>query len=538
MSEYIIQPWGTAEQDFEDVPAELTELAKQVMRNYDMKVNNMVMITSKPDKGGAIWQIDTNKGMRSLKVLHRSPERSMFSVGAQEYLVNQGARVPKLIRSKSGKNCVKAGGKLWIVTDWIDLTPADQTTIDGFAQLCYGLGEFHHHSKGYFPPFGSKFSSRLHNYPKQYQKVATKIGWFRELARVYPETPASRTLLKLVDKYEHQAIKALERLNTTSYYSLIAKGEQYWGLAHQDYGFSNGQIGPKGVWIIDLDGVSFDLPIRDLRKLVTSSMEDKGTWDVNWMNGMIHAYNQANPISPQLFNVFLTDMMLPNEFYKHVKEIIFNPEMSMNEELLTLLSNIESQDATKWTTLQQLGKDWRIGGKYIPRNWREIFKRKYPEKYAKKDADMQDNLWEEQTQQQQQQQHIFREEKNKASKKYKQTNPKKLKDLKKMKERRLERLKERELKKYKKTNPKKLKDLKKVRERKLKKLKEKNLTRYKKNKVNKATIELPALQKPAVQKKLKKKIINGNRIRLKSTPTLFAEKRIKTVNSLQRNGRV
>jgi spore coat protein SA len=382
-SEYIIQPWGTAEQDTEDVPIELTNLAKKVATQYDMKLNSLEMITSKPDKGGAIWRIDTNKGMRSLKVLHRTPERSLFSVGAQEYLVNQGARVPKLIPAKSGKNYVEAGGKLWIVTDWIDLTPADQTTIEGFGMLCYGLGEFHQHSKGYVPPFGSKFSSRLHNYPKQYEKMATKINWFRELARAYPEMPASRMLFLMVDKYERQAIKALERLNTTPYYELIAKGEQHWGLAHQDYGFSNGQLGPKGVWIIDLDGVSFDLPIRDLRKLVTSSMEDKGVWDVEWMNGMIQAYHQANPISPQLFEVFLTDMMLPNEFYKHVKEIIFSPTTLMNEQLEALLTNIESQDATKWTALQQLSKEWKVGGKNIP-NWEKFSRENAPAKRFRK----------------------------------------------------------------------------------------------------------------------------------------------------------
>jgi CotS family spore coat protein len=382
MGQYIIQPWGTAEQDLEDVPAELTQLAKKVTTQYDLKLLGMHMITSKPDKGGAIWRIDTNKGQRSLKVLHRTPERSLFSVGAQEYLVNKGARVPKLIPSKSGNNYVEAGGKLWIVTDWIDLTPASQLDIKGFGMICYGLGEFHQHSKGYIPPFGAKFSSRLHAYPRQYQKMATKINWFRELARAYPEMPASRMLYLMVDKYERQAIRALESLNNSPYYQLVTKGEPHWGLAHQDYGFSNGQLGPKGVWIIDLDGVSYDLPIRDLRKLVTSSMEDKGVWDVNWMNEMIQAYHQANPIDPDLFQVFLIDMMLPNEFYKHVKEIIYSPTTLMNHELEALLTNIENLDATKWKALQQLSKEWKVGGKNIP-NWEKITKENAPAKRRK-----------------------------------------------------------------------------------------------------------------------------------------------------------
>ncbi len=373
MSEYIIQPWGTAEQEMETVPEELTNLAQKVAAQYNQKVKNMLMVTSKPDKGGAIWRIDTNKGPRSLKVLHRTPERSLFSVRAQEYLVKQGARVPKLIPAKSGETFVEAGGKLWIVTDWVDITPASQVDIKGFGMLCYGLGEFHNHSKGYETPFGAKHSSRLHGYPRIYQKMATKIGWFRELAKSYPEMPASRMLLLMVDKYEKQAIRALESLNNSPYHELIAKGDSFWGLAHQDYGFSNGQIGPGGIWIIDLDGVSFDLPIRDLRKLVTSSMEDKGVWDVGWMNGMIQAYHQANPIDPKLFEVFLIDMMLPNEFYKHVKEIIYSPTTLMNDELATFLGRIEDLDSTKWTALKQLSSDWKVGGKGIP-NWGKIIK--------------------------------------------------------------------------------------------------------------------------------------------------------------------
>lgn len=89
---------------------------------------------------------------------------------------------------------------------------------------------------------------------------------------------------------------------------------------HQDYGWSNGQEGPGGIWIIDLDGVSYDLGIRDLRKLITSTMDDFGVWETSWMKGMIEAYHAACPIEPELFEVLLIDMSLPNEFYKNVKE--------------------------------------------------------------------------------------------------------------------------------------------------------------------------------------------------------------------------
>jgi hypothetical protein len=92
MEQYVIKPWDTrvgsepAPVDWDmSVPPEVDEIAEQVMKQYDMSVSARTLITSKPDKGGAIWRIETNKGPRSLKVLHRTPERSLFSVGFQEY---------------------------------------------------------------------------------------------------------------------------------------------------------------------------------------------------------------------------------------------------------------------------------------------------------------------------------------------------------------------------------------------------------------------------------------------------------------------
>jgi CotS family spore coat protein len=338
------------------VPPEIEAMAQTVMAMYDMSVSGIQVITTKPDKGGAIWRIETNKGPRSLKLLHRESARSLFSVGAQAYLVSQGARVPALVPSLTGENYVLVEGRLWIVTDWVEpLVPASKVDLAGAQALCYGLGEFHRLSQGYVPPAGAKLATRLRRWPKTYQKCLNKIGWFRQIARAYPEMPASTTLLSMVDLFEQQAKDAITRLQASGYGELIARGDPAWGIVHQDYGFSNGQIGTGGVWIIDLDGVAHDLPIRDLRKLITSTMDDFGTWDLTWIRGMIDAYQQANPIEPALYEVLLIDMSLPNEFYKHVAEIVFEPTLTLTTELDTLLKRLIETDKSKWMALAELG---------------------------------------------------------------------------------------------------------------------------------------------------------------------------------------
>jgi len=352
---------GTAEE--EEAPADLTvppELeaeAHEAMKHWDMRVTGMQVMATKPEKGGAIWRIETNRGPRSLKRLHRPPARSLFSIGLQDYVVRQGARVPKLIPTRNGKLFAEIQGRLWIVTEWIEGLTQAPKDLEGAKILCYGLGEFHRHSRGYEPPPGAEVASRLHRWPRTYRKMATKMGWFREVARLYPDAPASATVLALVDRFEEQARRALARLEASPYARLAARGGPAWGVVHQDYGWSNGQIGPGGVWIIDLDGVAYDLPIRDLRKLITSTMDDMGVWDPAWMRAMIEAYHEANPIEPDLYQVLLIDMSLPNEFYKHVKDMLMDPLTFLSPELDQLLQRLVAAEETKWKALKELGLD-------------------------------------------------------------------------------------------------------------------------------------------------------------------------------------
>lgn len=365
MEQYQIVPWDdllTEESSGinleQYVPPELEQLAYEVCKSYAMDVKSMTLITSKPDKGGAIWRIETNHGPRSLKVLHRTPQRSLFSVGAQEYVVKNGARVPGIILAKDGANSVVAGGKLWIVTDWIDtLTQVAKIDLDGAMTLCHGLGEFHQWSKGYIPPMEAGKSSRIFKWESQYQKIMTKIGWFRHIANAYPDTTASPHLFSVLDMFENQAKEIFARFQASAYQKMIRKGEAHWGLAHQDYGWSNGQMGPGGIWVIDLDGVAYDLPIRDLRKIITSTMDDMGAWDLAWIRGVIDAYHRANPLDQETFELLWIDMAFPNEFYKHTKEVVFNPVEFMNTELDAILDRVVATEANKWEVLRELEKD-------------------------------------------------------------------------------------------------------------------------------------------------------------------------------------
>ncbi|MED1205775.1 CotS family spore coat protein [Heyndrickxia acidicola] len=361
MENTTIQPWDTEENVHEFyIPQYIEKMAHDVLQKYDLHVKTMEVVTTKSDKGGAIWKLETDKGPKSLKLLHRRPSRSLFSLGAQEYLVDvQKAKVPPIVKTINGENFVEAGGKLWFVAEWIESLFPVSKDLEGAKKLCFALGEFHHLSKGFTPPPQAEVASRLDKWPQSFDKVLRKMDWFRNIAHAYHDMPASPYLLEVIETFEEQAKESIRKLQESSYFELMKKGNAYWGLVHQDYGWSNGQMGADGMWIIDLDGVAFDLPIRDLRKLISGTMADLFHWDANWVMEMIQAYHEANPISPKLYDLLMIDLSMPNEFYKNIKEVIFEPELFLTEPTIQLIQTIVSTDESKWPVLEQIRGEWK-----------------------------------------------------------------------------------------------------------------------------------------------------------------------------------
>lgn len=344
----------------EGVPPELEKTAKGVLAQYKIEAKVMMVVATKPEKGGAIWYVKAKKGSYSLKVLHRTPERSLFSIAAQDYLVKKKARVPALVPDKNGRLYVEKNGKLWIVCQWIDSLHQASKDLKGAQAICYGLGEFHRLSRGYIPPAEAEYSSRLTRWPDYYERIITKLGWVKSLAQAYRDTPAGPALLSAVELFLPQAQEGLNRLRQSPYAALTARGDRYWGLAHQDYGWGNAQLGPGGVWVIDLDGVAFDLPIRDLRKLITSTMKDEEEWNLPLIKAMISAYHKANPIEPGLYEVFLIDLAMPNEFYQFIKPVFYEPVVFLNKETKKELEKMVRREKGKQAALRALS-EWKVG---------------------------------------------------------------------------------------------------------------------------------------------------------------------------------
>lgn len=357
----LIEPWVEEELPIGTlVPEYIEKIALDVVKHYDFSLSSMEVMATKPERGGAIWKIETSKGPKSLKLLHRRPLRSLFVLEVQDYLVKEKkARIPAIVRTKDGEMHVMAGGKVWFVAEWIEeLTPV-QEDLEGLKMLCRSMADFNMLTRGLVPSKDVDYKVKIHKWPKKYKKIVDKLGWFRNIANAYRDMPASPLILDVIDEFQEDAKRAYERLITSpEYRSLVAKGPFYWGLVHQDFGFSNSQMGPGGMWVIDLDGIAYDFPIRDLRKLISSTMADKSSWDVETVREMIKAFHEQNPISKEMYELLLIDLSLPNDFYKYLKEMVYEPEIFLNEETAAMIEQLVKAEKSKWAVLNEIKKDW------------------------------------------------------------------------------------------------------------------------------------------------------------------------------------
>ena len=94
----------------------------------------------------------------------------------------------------------------------------------------------------------------------------------------------------------HLADKAINELAMSKYAELNREDSPSIVLCHQDFGKGNALDAPDGIYVLDLDGVTFDLPARDLRKIIGKNAENRGQWQTGAIRDIIDCYCEVNPL--------------------------------------------------------------------------------------------------------------------------------------------------------------------------------------------------------------------------------------------------
>lgn len=330
-------------------PKTLPARIRRAMGQWGLTAESIELIHWKRKQGAGLWRVQTSEGARCVKLSSRPLDRCRFTADAHEHLATQGARVPSLHRTLTGEPFAQIDGQALILTDWIDLQAAP-FDASGAAALCEGLGAFHHLSAQFTPSAGARFHTRLGLWPKAYATAGQRAALLA--SRWRPSFTKNPLLGDLLDRLVRQTVLASEYLARSRYAAFAAEGERYWGLVHRDPSWINLQLGPDGVWAIDLDSAVFDLPVSDLALFISETLDRRGRWDLAWLEPMLASYQSANPLDPDLYHLLLIELARPTQLYKRLRKLLKKSGVKASEaSLLQLLA----LDHTRCKSLASLG---------------------------------------------------------------------------------------------------------------------------------------------------------------------------------------
>lgn len=295
----------------------LQDIAKAVLAQYDVNPVKIQII----QQGGikTVWKILSDNGSTCLKRLNKSPEKAIFSVEAQKYIKSNGGLVPRVIANKAGESITYFQDELFVLYEWVDGKQLNFNTKDDFMAAMEGLALFHQCSKGYEPPEEARVSTKLAKWPDQYRSMLNRMREWKNISQQKAGTAVYDAYIKWIDQIVALGEKAIQHLEQTGYDELSRPGSSSVVLCHQDYGKGNALLTPKGICVLDLDGVTFELTARDLRKIILKTMETQSKWDEQVMQDIISWYEKGHALTRDERNMVYIDCLFPHAFFGSVK---------------------------------------------------------------------------------------------------------------------------------------------------------------------------------------------------------------------------
>jgi spore coat-associated protein S len=104
-------------------------------------------------------------------------------------------------------------------------------------------------------------------------------------------------------------------------------------LCHQDFAAGNTAIGDDGrFYVFDMDSLTVDVPIRDLRKILNKVMKRDLAWDLDTMLTMMKAYHEVHPLTKDQYAALVAELTFPHLVYGQASKYYEGREPSWTEE--------------------------------------------------------------------------------------------------------------------------------------------------------------------------------------------------------------
>ncbi|WP_141430380.1 CotS family spore coat protein [Bacillus sp. 03113] len=302
------------------------EVVTRVISHYPLEVRQIYLLSYKGKK--AVWSIETNIGEVILKKVPFNKDHITFMVHAIDYLRNNGIQTPAVIKTHSGDGFVKLDEEYFVLFEAVYGKSPEYKFENDLLLILKGMAAFHKASKGIESPTGKFPSFLLTEWKTDMQKRVEKLlAWKKQLSQTKDKNKFDHQFLTLVDTFLKQAQASLNRLNDPSFDRWVDETKVTKTLCHQDFAAGNLAIGSKGsLYVFDMDSLTVDIPVRDMRKILNKVMKKAAAWDIELMIKMMKAYQEVNPLTKEQYLILVADIQFPHLFYGQVSKYYENRE--------------------------------------------------------------------------------------------------------------------------------------------------------------------------------------------------------------------
>ncbi|MFD0676136.1 MULTISPECIES: CotS family spore coat protein [unclassified Paenibacillus] len=332
-----------------------SEVVTKVIAYYPLKAGEIYLLSYKGKK--AVWSIQTDMGEVIMKKVPFDEGHIKFMIHAIDYLRDKGIHTPKVYKTSSGEGFVKVDEEYFVVFEAVYGRSPEYEHEEELKMILQGMASFHKASQGIESPIGTFPSFLLTEWKSDLQRRCERlIEWKNRRLAATDKNKFDGLFLQYVDFFLKQGEVSLAMFDHSCFDKWVEETKVNKSLCHQDYAAGNLAIGDDGhLYVFDMDSLTVDLPVRDLRKIINKVMKKLDEWDQELLLTMLQAYQTVNPLTKEQLHILVADIQFPHLFYGQVSKYYDN-----REEKWTLAKHIErledmiATDISKGKVLEDL----------------------------------------------------------------------------------------------------------------------------------------------------------------------------------------
>ncbi|MYL63548.1 CotS family spore coat protein [Bacillus hwajinpoensis] len=322
------------------------EELKNVLSFYPIEVKDISLLFSRG--GRTKWIIESNPGSYVLKQEYIRPDRMLYIAGAHWHLQENGLPIARLIPTKNNGLCLSGEDHAYVLYEHFDGEPMLYYDTEQVMKTMAFIGQFHHASKGYKQPDGSKKRSRIDKWHKLYRWKIQELEGYQKLAANYLDDPFSILFLENVDRMLTRARESLAELDQPHFSSWTKEVFENKSFCQQDFTMARMIEKDERAFMKDLHSVNADLPARDLRILLNKVMKKLAVWDDQLATEMLINYDQVHPLTEGQYRVVWSDLKFPHLFSAIAHKYYLSQKRSWSDEKYMMhIRNVVSVENSK-----------------------------------------------------------------------------------------------------------------------------------------------------------------------------------------------